>query len=222
MPLKFGKSPTGGENVVAQALSELGSARATIDLTALGPLGGAVAPRPGAGDISEKAIAPAQQVFEFALQDISAGSSIEASKPVGWRYLIAKGGEAVESADVNLGASGDVRFSHVNRGPFVAGASEAIHVAEQYAEEHQLDFELRYLLIPLLFVNSLWLKSEKSSDQDVIIPIAPTFPPLVANRPYSPEEFLKEVRPQVEQRLNFNDAPQDETTGGANEATPTA
>src|SRR3954462_672844 len=100
MPLQFSDSPPEeGPRLIATALRQLSRGRADTR-------GGMQLNLAGTGDPEQLELCPPQRVFQMSLEDVAAGGRLETATPVGWRYLIAKNGEAVESAEVTGSETG--------------------------------------------------------------------------------------------------------------------
>lgn len=128
------------------------------------------------------------EVYNLGLSDLVPRGALAATRPRGWRYLLRQQGDVVASAETVGGGGAGQQFSHFNSGPFVASTAAALDVAENLPETKTGSFELRLLHVPALHAMALWLHGHGSDD--ILIPLAPTFGDVVANRPYPADELL--------------------------------
>ncbi len=196
MGLKFATPPAGGMEIVASALAQLARLRPAPEVAAA-----------GAGSPPERRLVSPQEVYFLGLDALAGAKPLAAATHVGWRYLVVEGDRAVEAAESTTGDGGPLRFSLVSRGPQVQGFVDAIHVAEALADaEPGPEWVLRCLRIPALYVDAVWLADPHGRrTQDRLIPIAPVFPPLVANHVYTPAEFFRTLLPSAKKRLAHAD-----------------
>lgn len=163
-------------------------------------------------------LAHPHQVFNLGLDDLTAGRGLAAARPVGWRYLVHDGGNAVAAAETVPSGPGDSHvFSAFNEGGFVGSTAEAIRAAEQLPETQQGDFELRLLHVPALHVMALWLHTAKdgggqeATPGDLLIPLAPSPVQTPAGRPAPAEALLQELTSSAS--AGAGDAGPDDTSG---------
>jgi hypothetical protein len=129
------------------------------------------------------------EVFNLGLDDLRAGGrALASSQGGGWRYLLEQDAEVVASAETVAGPGGGTQFSHFNSGPFVAGTTAALAVAEGLPQTTAGSFELRLLHVPALYTMALWLHGK--GDDDLLVPLAPTQDGIEANRAYPAAELL--------------------------------
>lgn len=89
---------------------------------------------------------------------------------IGWRYLLVKGDEILELADVSDDET--PRFLGLTRGgTLVPNFARTLETAEAAIENLAGDWELRILQIPALYVVSLWAHSEREAVNDRFFPI---------------------------------------------------
>src|SRR5215468_6718442 len=152
-----------------------------------------IAPRSTFGHLDPKklqATAP-HTVYELGLGDVAAGAGLDKARPIAQRYLLVQANRPVAAAEIAVARDAPAsRFAQLNDGPFVAGTQTAIAEAEQLPAVQRGDYELRLLRIPALYVVALWLASTDPSAGDLVIPIAPTPPELVAGQSYSGAELV--------------------------------
>jgi hypothetical protein len=198
MTLRLEQPPQRGANLVKQALAEW--ARIPRPEPAEG---GKIAPAVGEGG-SEGAVAPPYRVYVLGLDDLAEGHGLEASQPVGWKYLVLRGDTVVQPVDLAGGTSGeDLQLSHVTQGPFVREAQGALDRVEQLGGDKERSYELRYLSIPGLCLAALWLKDDRG-EADKIIPVPPVPATLEPERVYSPAEFAEQLHEPARTALAFD------------------
>lgn len=142
------------------------------------------------------------KVYFVGLSDLIEGRLLSAAKLKGWRYLIFNQDQPVVAAELQTGGD-EVRFSNINRGPFVDGAVEGVTFAESLEIVHKEDFELRALEISPLYFVSLWLHGP----QDLLIPLRPAPYPLEPLRVYEEDELIERLRGLAEQHLAVDNSP---------------
>jgi hypothetical protein len=151
------------------------------------------------------ALAAPHDVYFLGLDQLVEGVDLEAAKPIGRRFLVMAGDEAISSAEI---AAPDGSGFQANEGPYVAASAAAITQAEADPDLSTRDYELRLLRIPALYFVALWLKDDRDRDYDVLIPLDPVPAPFVAGRKYRPDEVLAQLAPMARERLQFDDVGQ--------------
>jgi hypothetical protein len=134
------------------------------------------------------------QVFILGLADAAEGA-LDRAEPSGWRYLIEADKEVVASGETRLDGDDKHTFSHINEGPFVRGTVRALAVAETAADEHERTLEFAVLHVPALYLMSVWLRPEGTSEleKSLFIPIAPAPSGFEANEVYTSEAFSTRI-----------------------------
>jgi hypothetical protein len=140
------------------------------------------------------------RVYIMDLEDLAAGRDLVAARPGPWRHL-----ETAASVDVVPSAGMTHRVAHHAMGRRNTETTRAVKRCLEDAHLRSGSYELRLLSIPALSITSLWLLGESGS---VIIPLPPTFPPLVAEREYRDDDFLPALRELAKKRLQFDNSPQ--------------
>jgi hypothetical protein len=118
---------------------------------------------------------------------------LTATRLAGWRFLIRCGDRAVAAAETRLTPDGWA-FSHFFEGPYIASTERALRQAESVAHPWQA----RLLSVPGLYMLTLWLHGDSSSDgttghpdpADLLVPLAPAPPGIAAHRPHRVAELL--------------------------------
>ncbi len=127
--------------------------------------------------------------YNLGLEELAREKDIRKAKEVGWRYLLKENREVIASVDVHTKKDERPAFAQTNEGPFVRGVSNALVKVKEVDEAQRRDFEPRVLTIPALHIVALWLKDE-NGEEDLIMPIEPTPPPLVTGKAMPAREFL--------------------------------
>jgi hypothetical protein len=89
----------------------------------------------------------------------------------GWRFLVHHKTAVVAAVDVQ-GDKNEYRLGHLNEGPFVAGTEQAIRRAESLDAIKSGRFAPIFLLVPAVYVASLWLEDQKG-DADLVMTLPP-------------------------------------------------
>jgi hypothetical protein len=66
-------------------------------------------------------------------------------------------------------------------------------------------FEAAVLEVPVLHIVAVWLK-DTAHHHDLVVPLAPVFPPIVAGHRYTAAEFLSVLRPLALAKLQAADS----------------
>lgn len=138
--------------------------------------------------------------FVLELKDVARSRGLSAARPTGWRFLIRDGDNFVgigESADALDG--GASRFSKLDP----ASRAETIALALRRAESQvgdRDDFELRYLRIPSLFINAIWLHG---LNRDFLLPTEGQS--SEGDEPVDASGFLRALAPRARERLAVDD-----------------
>ncbi|KQX78146.1 MULTISPECIES: hypothetical protein [unclassified Streptomyces] len=125
--------------------------------------------------------------------DRIAPEGVTATRLAGWRFLIRSGDRAVAAAETRLTPDGWA-FSHFFEGPYIASTERALRQAESTAQP----FQPRLLSVPGLYMLTLWLHGDSSSDgttghpapTDLLVPLAPAPPGIAAHRAHRVAELL--------------------------------
>jgi hypothetical protein len=125
---------------------------------------------------------------------------MSATRRGGWLFLIRCGDRAVAAAETRLTPDGWA-FSHFFEGPYIASTERALRQAESVSQAYQP----RLLSLPGLYMLTLWLHGDCSSDgatghpaaTDLLIPLAPAPPGIAAHRPHRVAELLPVLTDRV-------------------------
>ncbi|MFF1445383.1 hypothetical protein [Streptomyces sp. NPDC058295] len=125
--------------------------------------------------------------------DRIAPEGVAATRLAGWRFLIRCGDRAVAAAETRLTPDGWA-FSHFFEGPYIASTERALRQAESTAQP----FQARLLSVPGLYMLTLWLHGDSSSDgttghpapTDLLVPLAPAPPGIAAHRAHRVADLL--------------------------------
>ncbi|CAM5270827.1 hypothetical protein GCM10010329_59170 [Streptomyces spiroverticillatus] len=127
------------------------------------------------------------------LDRLAPGDGPFRTRLTGWRFLIRSNDRAVAAADTMLTPDGWT-FSHFFEGPYLASTERALRQAESMAA----DCQPRLLSVPALYMLTLWLHGDPTTDAstgtpaptDVLIPLAPAPPGIAAHRPHTVADLL--------------------------------
>jgi hypothetical protein len=135
------------------------------------------------------ALSTPHQVFTMGLDDITSGGGLDRARPAGWRFLIHEGGRLIASAETTLLPDGTHEVSQTNEGPFNSATDNAVKAVQNLPELKPVDFELRLLRVPALYVVALWLHAPST---DLMVPLAPS-PIGKDGKPVTPAEFFADL-----------------------------
>jgi hypothetical protein len=127
-------------------------------------------------------------VYAAGAQDVINERVLDDARLAAWLTILSSEGEVVAAAEVG----GDLQFSRMYEGSFVAGLAEAVRQAEERFADDNRDYELRLLRIPAVYAVALWLHA---GDADVLLPVAPAPRALRANALYGADELTAALRP---------------------------
>lgn len=127
------------------------------------------------------------------LEKIAPSSDVPQTRLAGWRFLIHSGDRAVAAADTMLTPDGWA-FSRFFEGPYISATERALRQAETLKSPYQP----RLLSVPGLYMLTLWLHQDIEADAsvgapapaDLLIPLAPAPPGIVAHRPHRVADLL--------------------------------
>jgi hypothetical protein len=150
-------------------------------------------------------------VYLLKLEDLAKGKSVSSAARVGTRFLLVQDGKPVAAAELRepgprtAPVTAGNSPAQLNRGPFVQGTQTAIEHAETLHEVRSSDYELRLLRVPALYLEALWLHGPQGAD--IVIPVEPAPPELVAGRSYSPSELVGALQMRAVQLAKFDSSP---------------
>jgi len=133
------------------------------------------------------------QVYSLGLTDLLEGGGLKDAQLVSWRYFVPSSSPDVASAEVNVDASGGHSFAQLNTGPFNESTLTAIASLTSDSRVAAKTYDMCLLRIPALYVTAIWLKSGQPKE-DILVPVAPVIPGLVAGELYQAAEFEDRVR----------------------------
>lgn len=129
----------------------------------------------------------------YVWDDVSRADATPHPRLAGWQFLVRGGERAVATAEAVLTADGWT-FGRFSGGPYVASTERALAQAEALAAPYQP----RLLSVPELYMLTLWLHHDLSSDgagglpaaSDLLVPLAPAPPGIAAHRPHRVADLL--------------------------------
>ena len=113
-------------------------------------------------------------IYRLGLDDVAEPDSLDHARFVGWRYMIEGGGQPTGTADVGETDAGELRFANLARNEQADLLVEATHMAQSIASSEDGDCEARLLIVPSLYVTSLWL----TTSPPVFIPVLDASHPI--------------------------------------------
>ncbi|MGY8662414.1 chitosanase [Bradyrhizobium sp. UFLA05-109] len=152
MTIKLPSGPARGVDVVARAVNDL----MPDQMAVLSAAGGGAAPH---------ASQPIRRYF-VKLSDLIDVHFLERAQPIGWRYLVL-GPNPLAVADLKEETGGEAGFDSLIRGGFASRLAEAAEYAAQRYEANPIEYEVRVLEIPSIYMSALWLHGPK----DIFIPL---------------------------------------------------
>ena len=144
--------------------------------------------------------------YSVGLTNMAAGELLSAAytSHISWQYLILHGtnivGWAFVRADVKTGRA----LKCYQIGEPLKGLDEALRIAEQLPEVKKQDYEMRYLDMPWILFDAVWLHAKSN---DIIIPLRDHWSRWSAGRPYSETEMIKILKPIAEKQLKVKMMP---------------
>jgi hypothetical protein len=118
---------------------------------------------------------------------------LDGARLTAWRFLLFEGSDAVAAAELSVDEKGgDIRFSSINSGPFVAATSQAFETRLKDPELEKQEWDVRMLRVPALYMFALWLHTA-SGRADRLIPIGTVPELLEKGRTYSRHELEEKL-----------------------------
>ena len=148
------------------------------------------------------------RVYSLSLRSIIENKGLSKAREVGWRYFVRASAEVVAAIEIiHNRRTGLAEFSNFNVGNYISvQAAVYIRVLQDAAYDDK-SYELRFLRIPGLDINSLlWLKDESQSESDLIVPLD-LYPELNIGTAYSITTMEEALLARARSRMAFNSAP---------------
>ncbi|HEX4013988.1 MAG TPA: hypothetical protein VHX17_08890 [Candidatus Cybelea sp.] len=169
-----------------------------------------VAPRLAAALTSERAASAtpvlSYPVYTLGLNELgNAAQRLSAAKPSLWRHVLSFDGELV-TADTVVDSTG-AKLSALNINSAAAAVQAAIHTLSQDGTIASASYEAGLLQVPALGVRAVWLHDPAQKSPDILVPVPPVRPELVAGRHYTVAEFANALKDAATRAL-ANDDPQ--------------
>ena len=189
MPALVREPPESATRLLASALDQLAidrNYRIRLQL-GLSPLDGVTK--------AEIKIAQAHPVYSVKLGDLVENRGLDRARLTAWRFLLFEGSDAVAAGEISVDQkSGDIQFSSINSGPFVAATFQAFQTRLKDPELEQQEWDVRVLRVPALYLFALWLHST-GEREDRLIPIGPVPEFLEKDRTYSRRDLEERLLP---------------------------
>jgi hypothetical protein len=192
MPLLVEKPPKGFEKVLDASVAEL------VGHGALAFAGRARA-----------AVSAPLRVHHLGADAVAAGKGLAAAYATGWLSTLTTDGEVrgtielVPPKPARKGAAAPegVRFGGFTTGPLQRSLAAAVEAAATSAGRN--DVEIAVLRAPALYLLALWLRDKGG---DLLVPVAPSPPPLKAGESYPADRALAMLAEAAKSALEGDEA----------------
>jgi hypothetical protein len=142
-------------------------------------------------------------VYFVGLDDVAQGRILSAARPTSWRYILINGDRAQAAAELSIDDDVEVEgFSHVDGGPFVESMLAGVAFAEEVEASRGVDYELRLLSVPSLYLVALWLHGA----HDLLVPLAPAPGGLEPERAYTEEQMFPALLELIQRRTSLDES----------------
>ena len=148
------------------------------------------------------------KVYTLGLSDLAAAASngLSDAKTSIWRHTLASNGEVV-TVDIAVDQTGaNHKFASLGSNPSAAAVQTAIHTLSQDSELAKASYEVSLLQVSALGVRAVWLHDASGKSGDILVPVAPVRPELVAGRQYQIAEFTGALK-DAAAKILANDDP---------------
>ena len=172
--------------------------------------------RKGAGGAPAEEInlSKPHRVFTVDLPKLVKGDALEHAHTVSWRYMLMHGTDTVASAELTSeGGGGSAEYAGYFQGSFDGATAEAVNRFEGKLDEN-LDYELRLLRIPEVYVIALWLHATKAPTRDEFMPLEGTPPELEQFATYDRKKMNDALKALGEAKLKDIAAEEDKLEDG--------
>jgi|SRR5215216_4866307 len=194
MPLRLRTPPERGMEILREGLESLLSTPPSAGHLRRAAIDAERAP--------ELEIAAPHVVYFVDFYNFAEGRIFSAARAISWRYLLIEGNSVQSAVDLTIDDAGDVGwFSHVDSGPFVQSTVRGVEFAENFEAESGVEFELRAISIPSVYLVALWLHDA----DDFLVPLAPAPGGLETERAYTEEEIVSALAELIRQRESAED-----------------
>jgi hypothetical protein len=181
----YPKAPDGGQQLVHEFVGPLlrGHPDAGVSVRGL--------------QIEDLIIADPSRWYGAGATDLASGRMLSAAKSSSWRYPLIYGTNAVGVAqliaDEKTGKA--LKCIALDQGD---NSREALRTAEQLPQIKKQDYELRYLDVPAVLFQAIWLHGKSD---DIIIPFPDKWKRWNC-QPYSERQIIKLLKPEAKKKLN--------------------
>jgi hypothetical protein len=194
MAIVTNAGPDNASSIIGEALSQFSAVAAKRNVAP--PSGSAASPLGGALPSLSKPV----QIYLLRLEDIKPGFDLKslqnAAKPIGWRYVIASGGQEVITADLKSSTPQNASFGRINAGPVAAQLAAAAEKAtELFGSSDPESYEVRLLDVPSLSKQALWLHGPKHDH------FLPYWPPAADGQIREVPQFVEDLVQQAQKKL---------------------
>lgn len=159
----------------------------------------------GAAAATPQGSSPKLSLRAFALELNSlAENDLGAARATGWQHLLSTGvGHATVLARTAVHHNQHT-FAALSESPFASELQDQVASLQTDPQIATGPFEAAVLEVPALHVVAVWLK-DTTHHHDLVVPLAPVFPPVVAGHRYTAAEFLSVLRPLARAKLQAAD-----------------
>jgi hypothetical protein len=184
MSLTIPTAPSEAVTALAAALPKLAASPA---VSAASPLTAAAV-----GRFTATGVAVSLPLFVLGLSDVHDGTM--AARQVGWRHLLPTGDPVGPvMADTAIRDFNQHIYSGVTESPFARDLENRLTSIPADTTVAAGHYDAAVLEVPAMYVMAIWLRDTSQHD-DVVVPVAPSPPSLIAGHHYSTSQFLDALR----------------------------
>lgn len=137
-------------------------------------------------------------VSVLALQDVLDGFRLDKAQPVGWGFLAGGPDSTAVAAQITRSEDdGSLVLTSLAHGPEIALLIKAIQDVALLPQVQADNYSVGIIRVPAILVEALWLKSA-STAPDLVVTFHTLSANLIANHPYTADEFMDAILPLAE------------------------
>lgn len=147
-------------------------------------------------------------VYTMGLNQISDKHHPENDAQTGWR-LVSTGpsGAAILGELIRQAADQPFDVASVSQGDVAESALKTLRSLASYADCDTGSYEVRWLSIPGICTENIWLKALNPGEADIVIPFFTLDPELQAHPSFAMDGFMTAIQPLAQTRLAVDDEP---------------